>query len=242
MDAAIVTGVSRGLGEALAARLLAHRWSVIGVGRSAPSSLAGPAFELVQCDLADAASIRPTVWPRLQALAQGRHARVCLINNAALASPVGIIGELDEEQIAASIAVNLTAPTLLCNAFVEAMRSSNAQRRIINVSSGAAQSAIAGGGIYSIAKAGLEMLTQSIAAETQHTGIEAISLRPGIIDTDMQVFMRSQDKARVPSVDMFRGFHASGQLQPPATVAERVVARLVEGSVENGLMYRYAEL
>jgi benzil reductase ((S)-benzoin forming) len=242
VDAAIVTGVSRGLGAALAALLLERRWTVIGVGRSAAASLNGSSFRFVQCDLADIASIRPALAPALHALAGDAPARVCLINNAALAAPAGVIGAIEDGAIDASLTVNLTAPTVLCNVFIEALRDSQARRLIINVSSGAAQSSIAGGGVYSIAKAGLEMLTQAIAAETPQHGVEAINLRPGIIDTDMQVFMRSQDRQRVPSVDMFRDFHSSGQLQPPERVADKTVRRLLDAPIENGRTYRYAEL
>jgi benzil reductase ((S)-benzoin forming) len=242
MKAAIVTGVSRGLGASLAAALLQRGWSVTGVGRRAAPELAGAAFRLVQCDLSDTAAIRPTMEPVLRRLARDNPSQACLINNAAVAGPAGVLGALADAEVAASLAVNLVAPALLCNLFVEVLAGSPAARRIINVSSGAAQSALSGGAVYSVAKAGLEMLTLSIAAETANSGVEAISLRPGIIDTDMQLFMRSQPKERLPSVDMFRDFHASGQLVQPDTVAARVVSRLVEGPVENGRVYRYAEL
>jgi benzil reductase ((S)-benzoin forming) len=239
MNVAIVTGVSRGLGEALAFRLLARDWQVIGVGRSASSRLAHPAFRLVQCDLADVLGIPAAVDPALQGLASQRPARACLINNAAVAGPAGVIGRIDNAALVASLAVNLAAPTALSNRFLAAFNDAAVKRRIINVSSGAAQMTLAGGSIYCIAKAGLEMLTQSTAAEHQISGVEAITLRPGIIDTEMQTFMRNQPKEVLPSVDLFRGFHESGQLVAADKVASDVVAKLVEGEVENSRMYRY---
>jgi hypothetical protein len=67
-------------------------------------------------------------------------------------------------------------------------------------------------------------------------------LRPGVIDTPMQAFARSQEKERLPSVDLFKRFHADRKLVPPGVVARKVVDRLVLGPVEHGRRYTYAEL
>ena len=96
--------------------------------------------------------------------------------------------------------------------------------------------------LYSIAKAGIEMLTRALAAEHGAHGLVAVTLRPGIIDTPMQQSLRTQSAERLPQVTMFRDFHASGRLVPPDEVAAKVVARLVEGEVDNGRTYSYAEL
>ena len=116
------------------------------------------------------------------------------------------------------------------------------ERRIINVSSGSASRAIPGGGLYSVAKAGLEMLTATLAADHRDAGFRAINVRPGIIDTDMQVAARSQDPAMFPAVAMFQGFHKGGQLVPAQTTARVIVDRLVLGPVESGRTYTYQEL
>jgi len=67
-------------------------------------------------------------------------------------------------------------------------------------------------------------------------------VRPGVIDTDMQVFMRGQPRDRLPGVARFEGFHSSGQLVPPDTAADVLVRKLIEGPVENGKTYTYQEL
>ncbi|MGE5737767.1 MAG: SDR family NAD(P)-dependent oxidoreductase, partial [Betaproteobacteria bacterium] len=128
------------------------------------------------------------------------------------------------------------------NLFCSAFRDDAVERRIINVSSGAAQSTLPGEALYCVAKAGLEMLTRSLADEIRSPRFAAITLRPGIIDTPMQAFARSQPRTVLPSVDLFKGFHAGGQLQPPHVVARKVVDRLVLAPVENGRTYTYAEL
>jgi hypothetical protein len=67
-------------------------------------------------------------------------------------------------------------------------------------------------------------------------------VRPGIIDTAMQAFARTQSRTTLPSVDLFKGFHENGQLVPPDVVARKIVDRLVVAPVENGRTYSYAEL
>ena len=242
MKSAIVTGVSRGLGEALGLALLARGFAVIGIGRRSSSKLAGEHYRFASCDLANAAAIDSTVEPVLRAIADSRPECVCLINNAATTEPVGVIGAMKGPGIMASLAANLVAPLVLANLFCRLFTDAAQERRVINVSSGAAQSALPGAGPYSIAKAGLEMLTKQLAAEHGASSLKAISVRPGIIDTPMQQFMRSQSRDVLPSVAMFQDFHASGQLIAADVVAAKIVDKLVLGDIEQGRTYLYKEL
>jgi len=242
MRTAIVTGVSRGLGEALAIALLANDFSVIGVGRSSSAALDGGNYRFVSCDLAQPSRIAIAVEPALGELASSHPAAVTLINNAAVAWPVGIIGRIGIGDAQTALATNIAAPIALCNAFLNAFPDDSVSRRIINISSGAAQSAIAGSAVYCMSKAAIEMLTRTIAAE--HTGarFRCITLRPGIFETGMQEYMRSHDPADFPSVALFRGFKENGLLKSPAAVASSIVKRLVEGNVEHGRTYTQNDL
>ena len=242
MQHVIVTGVSQGLGEALAAELLARGAGVLGVGRSTSERLAHERYRFVRCDLAQVSMLPAMLEPAFGAIAAEQPAGVCLINNAATLEPVGPVGTTGADPIATSVTVNLIAPIVLASVFCRIFANEAIERRIINVSSGAAQSPIAGEALYCIAKAGLEMLTRSLAAERPSRGFRAVTLRPGVIDTPMQAFARSQPKDRLPSVELFKGFHAAGQLVAPDVVARKVVQRLVLGPVEHGRTYTYAEL
>jgi NAD(P)-dependent dehydrogenase (short-subunit alcohol dehydrogenase family) len=173
--------------------------------------------------------------PALAALAAERPPYVCLVNNAATLEPVGVLGTTQAGAIVTSLNVNLAAPVVLAGEFCRAFEDDATQRRIINVSSGAAQSVIEGESLYCIAKAGL-------AAEHDSPRFRAISLRPGVMDTRMQTFARTQRKDRLPSVDLFKSFHAGGQLVAPDVVARKLVDRLVLGSVEQGRTYHVQEL
>jgi len=241
MHAAIVTGVSRGLGEALAGALLARGFAVLGVGRTASVNLKGRLYEHAACDLAQPALIAASVTPALRALAGRRPDSVTLVNNAAVPTPIGRIGHLDAAEVESALATNAAAPVVMADLFLRTFSDDAVPRRIINISSGAAQAAIAGSAVYSMSKAALEMLTRSIAAEHDTPRFRCISLRPGIFETGMQVYMRSRDPAEFPSVAMFRGFKENGLLKDPADVAARIVDSLVQGAVENGRTYSHTD-
>jgi benzil reductase ((S)-benzoin forming) len=238
----VVTGVSKGLGEAIAANLLARGFDVVGIGRSASPRLASPAFRLECVDLAEADKLASTVDGLFAALAARSLASIAVINNAAVAGPVGTFGILAPGEIADALTVNLVAPAIIANAFVRVFRGLPGDRRLINVSSGAASNPIAGAGVYNVAKAGLEMLTKALAVELGPSGLRAITVRPGVIDTPMQSYIRSQPAQRMPSLAMFQGFHDSGLLVPPDVTASKIVDRLVVAPIENGRTYDYAQL
>ena len=242
MQAAIITGVSRGLGEAIAADLLSRGWYVLGVGRKSSGRLSGERYRFVEIDLAGAAGIDTALCDRFSEIERSHPSSVVCINNAAVAGPIGVAGRLKASDIAASVAINLAAPCALANLFCRVFVDRNQDRRIINVSSGAAQTALPGSAIYCAAKSGLEMLTRVLAEEQGRNGVRVIALRPGILDTDMQAFMRAQTEDVLPTADLFKGFHERGQLVAPATAAAKIITNIVLARIEQGRTYSYADL
>lgn len=239
---AVVTGVSRGLGAALAGELLERGFLVVGIGRTSNPALAGQRYAFVQFDLAHVARIDGVLWPALEALKERQPASVCLVNNAATLDAVGMLGRLAATEIASTLAVNLAAPVALANVFCSVFADAEMPRRVINVSSGAAQTALPGEAVYCVAKAGIEMLTLALAAEQQAPNFRVITLRPGVMDTDMQLHARSQSPDVLPSVELFKGFHREGRLVAPAVVAKKIASRLVIGDVDHGRTYSYQDL
>jgi len=160
MRVVIVTGVSRGLGAALARALLDKGLTVLGVGRSSAPGLEGDRYRFADCDLADVAGIDAALSPAFGALAGLAPRWACLVNNAATTEPLGVTSRHDGAAIMRSLAVNLGAPIALGALFLRAFPDAAVERTIVNVSSGAARAAIAGSGLYCESKAGLEMLTR----------------------------------------------------------------------------------
>jgi NAD(P)-dependent dehydrogenase (short-subunit alcohol dehydrogenase family) len=242
MHAAIVTGVSRGLGEALAVDMLGRGFTVLGVGRAASPRLASKRFHLAACDLSQPALLAAAITPPLRLIAEGKPTAVTLVNNAAVVTPVGLVGHLDASAIASAFAINVAAPVVMADLFLRSFPDDSVERRIINISSGAAQSALPGMTVYAMSKAALEMMTRAIVAECSAPGFRCISLRPGIFDTGMQAYSRTRDPAEFPSVALFRGFKENGLLKDPAEVAKKIVEKLVLAPVEHGRCYTHTDL
>jgi NAD(P)-dependent dehydrogenase (short-subunit alcohol dehydrogenase family) len=230
----IITGASRGLGQALAQGLLrpGHRLLCIARGTSdglsQAAAAAGVSCEQWAADLADApaAATRLSAW--LQAQDGGAFASATLINNAALLSAPEPIDRTDPALLSAALRVGLEAPLLLSAAFLGATRPWPARRRLLNISSGLGRRAMAGAAGYCAAKAGLDNLSRAIALDEalQPNGAKVVSLAPGVIDTGMQSQLRAAGGAGFPDHEVFMQLQRSGALAAPADVAARIVAWL----------------
>lgn len=239
---AIVTGVSRGLGAALARDLLERGFSVLGIGRATGPGLAGNRYRFADFDLANAAATDTILAPVFQDIEARGPDSVCLVNSAATLDPIGVVGNLSSAEISSAIATNLAAAVALANLFCRVFTDPEVSRRVINISSGAAETALPGEAVYCVAKAGIEMLTLSLAAEHGAPTFQAITVRPGVMDTDMQTLARAQLPEVLPVVELFKGFQRDGRLVPPEVVASKIVSRLVVGEVDDARTYAYQDL
>lgn len=231
---AIVTGSSRGMGQALMAQLIAPGNRLLGIARRTSDFLAraaadaGVQLEQWPVDLADAPAVARRMGAWLKSSDGAAFDRAFLINNAALLSTPGPLDRSDVAELAAAARVGLEAPLLLTAAFIDATRGWPAQRRVLNVSSGLGRRAMAGSASYCAVKAGMDHFTRCVALEQagEPNGCRIESVAPGIIDTDMQVQLRGADPERFPERATFAGFHAQGQLVTPQAAAKRLLARL----------------
>lgn len=225
MHLSIVTGSSRGLGLALAEQLLQRGHRVLAIARG-ETSLAVPAGgELLvwRADLADPVPVAA----RLQQWLAG-HAvpsSATLINNAGVVSTPGPLADGELAELSGSIRVGLESALLLTAAFLRATAAWPVPRKVVLVSSGLGRRAMAGSASYCAAKAGMDHLARAVALEEAERpqGAKIVSLAPGIIDTDMQVTLRTADRARFPERDRFLGFKTAGQLDSPATAAAKLL-------------------
>ena len=229
--AIVLTGASRGLGAALAAHLLAPGTVLVTVSRRPDPALQDLARErgaqLVQiaADLSDPAQAGAAAEKAAAALpASASH--YALINNAGAVQPLALAPALtDGAAIAQALNLNVTAAILMTARFLSATEGRTGTRRVLNISSGAARNPSAAWGVYCASKAALDMFTRVLNAE-QHEGVRAVSIAPGVVDTDMQATIRGTDPIEVPVQPRFAEMHARGQLTAPAQVAARLAAYL----------------
>ncbi|OWQ88764.1 short-chain dehydrogenase [Roseateles aquatilis] len=230
----IVTGSSRGLGEALARQSLEAGHLVVGIARGRSDALERFAHERDlplqqwQADLANPLPISRHLadWLRTQ---PREWATATLINNAGVVTAPGPIDGESLETLSAALRVGLEATLLLAAAFLDATRDWPADRKVLNISSGLGRRAMAGSAVYCAAKAGMDNLSRAMALDEEHKAgkgepaARVVSLAPGIIDTDMQVQLRGADASRFPDRDRFAAFKAEGLLATAEDTAARVL-------------------
>ncbi|MCA3239810.1 MAG: SDR family NAD(P)-dependent oxidoreductase [Rubrivivax sp.] len=228
MHLSIVTGSSRGLGLALTEQLLQRGHRVLAIARSttSPPGPENDALEAWRADLADAAPVAAQLQQWLAG--QGAASSVTLINNAGVVSTPGPLGDSDLAELSTAIRVGLESAVLLSAAFLHATAAWTVPRKIVLVSSGLGRRAMAGSASYCAAKAGMDHLARAVALEeaARPHGARIVSLAPGIIDTDMQVQLRTADRTRFPERDRFLGFKTAGQLDSPTVAATKLLRYL----------------
>lgn len=173
---AVVTGTSRGLGHALAVRLLADGWVVHGFSRQ-PTDLAHPGFVGHVLDVGDEAAVRSAV-----AALTERGGRIdLLINNAGAASMNAFL--LTPGAVAESL---MRANYLGTFHFLQAVGKAMVRQRggsVINFTTVAVPLSLEGEAAYVASKAAVEALTKVAAAELAPHGVRVIALGFGPVDT-----------------------------------------------------------
>jgi NAD(P)-dependent dehydrogenase (short-subunit alcohol dehydrogenase family) len=238
----IVTGASRGMGAWIA------RWLTRGGAHAvitARSSEDLQALEKkIKADGGNAMSIPGDVSDHKVCLnvvetAMKQFGRIdALVNNAGIVEPVGKVADCDPEQFKQNILVNLVGPFYLIREALSALRDSKG--RVINISSGAAIRPVASWSAYCSAKAGLTHFTRVLASE--EPSITAISVRPGVVDTNMQTLIREKGpKAMTPELSKyFINLKKQGKLEPPWVPARSIAWLALNASRElNGEFIDY---
>jgi len=235
----ILTGGSRGMGLSMARQSLRANGHLLTIARHINPELADEAQRqdatLTQWtqDLADTTAAARRVGEWLADLDASTIASATLINNAGVIPRIGPLDECPPVELANALRVGLEAPMQLTAAFLRATRvwvegGWRGPRKVLNISSGLGRRAMASQAPYCAAKAGMDHFTRCSALDEaqQPHGARLVSLAPGVIDTDMQIQLRSGDPAAFPDRDRFLELKRQGQLTSPDEAAARVLAWL----------------
>ena len=183
----VVTGAGSGIGRAIATLLAAQGARVAVLERNAAAGQAtvdaliasgGQALAVV-CDVADEASVATAA----ERCAAAYGPCDVLVNNAGVLGAGGL-DELTLAQWNSLLAVNLTGAFLCAQAFGRQMRG-HGGGAMVHLASIAASHAAANGGAYSVAKAGVAMLSRQLAIEWGVHGIRSNTVNPGMTLTPM---------------------------------------------------------
>ncbi len=180
---ALVTGASRGIGEACAARLaaLGARVTVIARHREALEAARerSGAAAAIECDVSDEEALGGAL---ARAVAEGGPVDV-LVNNAGAAESAPL-GRTDRALWERMLAVNLTAAFLCARALLGPMRE-RGFGRVVNIASTAGLRGYPYVSAYCAAKHGLVGLTRALAAECGGDGVTVNAVCPGFTDTEL---------------------------------------------------------
>ncbi len=226
MGTVLITGVSGGLGAALFDAAYDRGDRVVALGRRFTDRQRDLAAEdpgrvtLHRVDLADLGAVpgRDTLVDLL-----GGATEVVLVHNAGVVQPIGAVAELDRDQLARAVAVNLGAVMVLTNEFLAATR--QAERvHVLFVSSGAAAHVVEGWAAYCATKAGGDMFIKVLAAQVDgDPRVSVASVNPGVMDTPMQAAIRAAPAGYFPGRDRYVGLHDRGELPSPEQVARTLI-------------------
>lgn len=181
---AIVTGGARGIGRAIAARLLAdgHRVVIADIDLTAAAATAGalgPSVTALHCDVTDSGSVN-----RMVAEVMTRFGRLdVLVNNAGITGSKAFT-ELTDQDWSSMLAINLNGPFYCSRAAVPHMLAGG-WGRIVNIASIAGKEGNAQMAPYSASKAGVIGLTKSLGKELAETPVRVNCVTPALIATDM---------------------------------------------------------
>lgn len=220
-----ITGSSKGLGKALAELFLdREQTKVFGISRTC--SIDHENYVHHHVDLNNSDNVNNFTFPQLEDAEE-----VILINNAGMLNPIKKVGAFSAESVSINIQVNLVAPMVLCNTFINTYQELSIKKLIVNISSGAGKYPIDGWSAYCTSKSGLDMFSTVMQAEQKlisyvYKRVKVISLSPGIIDTDMQAEIRSSNVDDFSQVDRFVDYKKSGELQSSLQTAEKFISKL----------------
>lgn len=216
----IITGASQGIGEALLTELSKNDKNLaFGVARTNPHDL--PHF--ITHDLTEISGVnRIHDWLKLY---KEEASSITLINNAGMIKPIGKMGSLDQNTIKRAIALNITAPTLLMDLFIKELKDFKGEKKILNISSGAARHPYEGWAVYCMTKAALDHITRVIHEEQKNAVYPTYvsSIAPGVIDTKMQATIRESSQDDFPNVGRFLELKATNKLDSPKEVALKLI-------------------
>lgn len=212
----LLTGASAGIGAVLA-ELLAERGAQLVLWGRDPAKLdavvercrrTGAAVQAHSVELSD-----PAAAEQLARAAERELGGIDVVINNAAVPMRRRVQQLSVEELQATMAVNFESPARLTMALLPGMLERD-RGVIVNVSSFGGRAGIPAEAAYCASKFALCGWSESLAMDLWHTGVEVRLIIPGAIDTDIW------DR---PGNDPA---HFSGDLEPPATVAEGIIAAI----------------
>jgi benzil reductase ((S)-benzoin forming) len=238
----IITGASKGFGRDLSRHLAGENTTLHLVARSNMSGLVpelearGAGVRLWQQDLTQTETLDGLMGAIARELTGGSPGFIGLVNNAGMIEPMGPAGKYDFQKYKKNLEINFLAPLLLSHAFIYQFQESNALKRIIMVSSGAASKPYHGWSHYCSTKAGVEMFVRTVSIEQEklERPVQIMAFNPGRIGTGMQKIIRGSSPEDFPMVDDFINAWEKGEIGDPDEISGQLARLMLSGHFPSG--------
>jgi 3-oxoacyl-[acyl-carrier protein] reductase len=192
MRTVVVTGVSRGLGLAIATRMAGDGYKVVGMSRNK-----GEAYEDLMSRLPGQVEFQPLDLSDIDSIAGVARETTKksgpvygLVNNAGIGLD-GVLATMLQTDLDRVFRTNLLGPITLTKHIMRSMLSKR-EGRIVNVSSIVASTGFHGLSVYAATKAGLEGFTRSLSREAGKRNITVNCVAPGYMETEMMAGFPSE--------------------------------------------------
>jgi benzil reductase ((S)-benzoin forming) len=146
------------------------------------------------------------------------------------------IDQADTAAIDTIINVNFKAPVLFTSGFIRLTQKYPIEKKILNITSGAASIPHHGMSMYCSTKAALDMFSLSVSKEQnqQANPVEIHAISPGFLNTDMPNALLQKNKSAFAAVDDFTLAKENGKFADPGKVVSQIIKLWQKGKLEHG--------
>lgn len=234
MKTLIITGASKGIGNAIAKEFYKNGYQVFSLSRTKADNLEG--IEQITCDISDLEGLELVMKSVLAKIKTSSPTSITLLNNAGSLGLINQLENIDYQNIIQSVNINYTAPLVLNSIFIKETESWGIERKIRTISSGAANGSYDGWSVYCSTKAAVDRMTSVIGVEQENkpNPVHTISIYPGVVDTGMQAVIRNSSEDEFSNVERFKAMKENGDLASPQEVAIKVLVIENDNSIANG--------
>ena len=233
MNILIITGGSKGIGKAIAKKYASKNYKVYSLSRS---TVKLENITQISVDLSNLKETESSFKILLTEFNIEQISSITLINNAGRIGKISSLENLKTEDIAKTIQLNTITPLVLSSLFISILEKTNCKKQIINISSGAAKTPYQGWSVYCTSKAGIDMMTKTIANEqiAIKNSVKCVSIYPGVVDTNMQTDIRNTQEKDFSSLQRFKDLKENNELYSAEFVAEKIYTIDTKNQLKSG--------
>jgi benzil reductase ((S)-benzoin forming) len=233
MNILIITGGSKGIGKAIAKKYASKNYKVYSLSRSTVDL---ENITQISVDLSNLKETESSFKMLLTEFNIEQVSSITLINNAGRIGKISSLENLKTEDIAKTIQLNTITPLVLSSLFISILEKTNCKKQIINISSGAAKTPYQGWSVYCTSKAGIDMMTKTIANEqiAIKNSVKCVSIYPGVVDTNMQTDIRNTQEKDFSSLQRFKDLKENNELYSAEFVAEKIYTIDTKNQLKSG--------